>query len=366
MTRRSRRHPHAPSSHRRALPGSAPGTLIPDPEAARTRVRITAYDPERVLEKDINDIGEIRTVLEQWPVVWIQVTGLGDLPVVTQLGELFGLHRLALEDVINVHQRPKVEQYSDYCYIVVRAAHDRDGYGSDQISLFLGKGFVLSFQEREHDFFNPVLERIRGGKGRIRQAGPDHLAYALIDASIDCFFPVLERFGERVEPMEDAIIAHPRMEGLQRIHELRRGLITLRRTAWPLREAMMTLYREPNPWIRDEERIYLRDCYDHVIQIIDLLGNYRDLTSGLMEVYLSSTGNHTNEIMKVLTIISAVFIPMSLIAGIYGMNFPRQIPDLEWHGGFIFALGLMAAVAAGLLILFRLKGWLGGSSSDRS
>lgn len=366
MTRRNRRRPHAPSPHRRALPGSAPGTLIPDPDAARTRVRLTAYDPERVFEKDTNDIGEIRAALGQWPVVWIQVTGLGDLPVVTRLGELFGLHRLALEDVINVHQRPKVEQYPDYCYIVVRAAHDRDGYGSDQISIFLGKDFVLSFQEREHDFFHPVLERIRGGKGRTRKAGPDHLAYALIDAGVDCFFPVLERFGEGIEPLEDAIITRPRVEGLQRIHELRRGLIALRRTAWPLREAMMTLYREPIPWIHDEERIYLRDCYDHMIQIIDLLENYRDLTSGLMEVYLSSTGNRTNEIMKVLTIISAIFIPMSLIAGIYGMNFPNQVPDLEWRGGFLFALGLMAAVAAGLLIFFRLKGWLGGTARDSS
>ncbi len=366
MSRRNRHRPHGSIPRRRALPGSPPGTLIPDPDAAKTQVRIIAYGPERVLEKEIEDIGEIRAVLGQWPVVWVQVTGLGDLPVVTRLGELFGLHRLALEDVVNVHQRPKVEQYKDYCYIVVRAAHDRDGHGSDQISIFLGKDFVLSFQEREHDFFRPVPERIREGKGRSRTAGPDHLAYALIDAAVDCFFPVLERFSEEVESLEDAIITSPSVEGLQRIHELRRGLIALRRTAWPLREAMTTLYREPIPWIRDEERIYLRDCYDHVIQIIDLLENYRDLTSGLMEVYLSSTGNRTNEIMKVLTIISAIFIPMSLIAGIYGMNFPHQVPDLEWRGGFLFALGLMAAVAAGLLIFFRLMGGGGGSAPDRS
>ena len=365
MTRKNRRRRlYAAAFSRRSLPGSAPGTLIADPNAAKTKVRIIAYKAEKVLEKDIEDISAVRSIINEWPVIWVQVTGLRDLAVITQLGEIFNLHRLALEDVINVHQRPKVEQYKDYCFTVVRAVHDREGYASEQVSIFLGKNFVVSFQEGFLDCFDPVLVRIREGKGRMRTAGPDHLAYALIDASIDSFFPVLERYGELVESLEDAIIARPTANGMERIHEMRRGLLTLRRAAWPLREAMSTLYRDPIPFINDEERIYLRDCYDHVIQIMDLLENYRDVTSGLMEVYLSSISNRTNEIMKVLTIISAVFIPMSLIAGIYGMNFSEQMPKLGWHWGFPFAIGLMAAVAFALLLFFRIKGWWGSPDEN--
>lgn len=358
MSRKNRRR-RIQTISRRSLPGSAPGTLIADPEAPKTSMRVMAYDAEKVIEKDIDDASAIPSFLNQWPVAWIQVTGLGGLPVIARLGEIFGIHRLALEDVINVHQRPKVEQYSDYCYIVVRAVDDTAGIDTEQVSIFLGKNFVLSFQERASSCFDPVIQRIREGKGRSRTAGPDHLAYALIDACIDRFFPVLEQYGELIETLEDEIVAQPAAGVIGRIHEIKHGMLTLRRTAWPMREAMAVLYREPIPLIDDEERIYLRDCYDHMVQIIDLLENYRDVTSGLMEVYLSSISNRTNEIMKVLTIISAIFIPLTLIAGIYGMNFPRQMPDLGWRWGFLFALGLMASVAIGLLIYFRIKGWLG-------
>lgn len=361
---RRRRIRHTLAFSRRSLPGSAPGTLIVDPAASKTKIRVVAYDADKVIERDVEDAGSLRAFLSQWPVTWIQVTGLGDLSVITQLGELFGLHRLALEDVINVHQRPKVEQYKDYCYIVVRTVGDAEGFATEQVSIFLGKNFVLSFQECASACFDPIFVRIREGKGRSRTAGPDHLAYALIDACIDRFFPVLERYGEAIEALEDAIIAQPDAAAIERIHEMKRGLLTLRRTAWPMREATTILYREPIPLIDDEERIYLRDCYDHMVQIIDLLENYRDVTSGLMEVYLSSIGNRTNEIMKVLTILSAVFIPLTLIAGIYGMNFQKQVPDLGWRWGFPFALGLMAAVALILLVYFRIRGWLGTASKS--
>jgi magnesium transporter len=251
-----------------------------------------------------------------------------------------------------------VEQYKSYCYIVLRAVRDAGGIASEQVSLFLGKNFVLSFQERLDNSFDPVLARIREGKGRSRTAGPDHLTYALIDAVIDGYFPVLERYGEQLESLEDDIVGRPG-RFFEQIHEMRHGLLSLRRAAWPLRETMNTLYREPIPLIDEEERIYLRDCYDHMVQIIDLLENYRDVASGLMEVYLSSIGNRTNEIMKVLTIISAVFIPLTLIAGVYGMNF-KHMPELEWRWGYpYFAYGLMILVAAILLIYFRVKGWLG-------
>lgn len=360
MARRNRRKIRSSPFSRRSLPGSAPGTLIADPAAPKPVVRIMAYDAEKVVERDVEDLQTIRGYLNQWPVTWIRVTGLGDISVISKLGEIFGLHRLALEDVVNVHQRSKVEQYRSYCYIVLRQVRDSEEFSSEQVSLFLGKNFVLSFEEMAGAHFNPVLERIRKGNGRSRTAGPDHLAYALIDAVIDGYFPVLESFGEKVEMLEDAIVGQPAGLFFEQIHNLRRGLLSLRRAAWPLRETMNTLYREPIPQIDEEERVYLRDCYDHMVQIIDLLENYRDVTSGLMDIYLSSISNRTNEIMKVLTLFTAIFIPMTLIAGIYGMNF-KYMPELDWRIGYPASLALMAAIAVLLLLYFKKKGWIGGS-----
>lgn len=365
MPRKKRKNrSHATMFSRRSLPGSAPGTLIVDPNAPKPVISLVAFGPDKLIEKDIDDVQSVRSYVNQWPVTWINVAGLGDLSVITRLGETFNLHRLALEDVLNVHQRPKVEQYRDYCFIVIRTVKAAEQYDSEQVSIFLGKNFVLSFQEQAGGYFNPVLERIRAATGRTRTAGPDHLTYALIDAVIDCYFPVLEQYGEVLESLEDAIVAQPDSSFMGRIHELRHGLLTLRRVAWPLRETMNILYRDPIPLIDDEERVYLRDCYDHMVQIIDLLENYRDVTSGLMEVYLTSISNRTNEIMKVLTIITAVFVPLTLIAGIYGMNFnpqasPWNMPEIEWRWGYPFALGLMALVAAILLLYFLKKGWMG-------
>ncbi len=371
MARRSRksriRRVHAAIFSRRSLPGSAPGTLIVDPDAPKPVIRLVSFSPDKVIEKQVEDVQAVRSFVGIWPVTWINVAGLGDLSVITKLGEIFNLHRLALEDVLNVHQRPKVEQYKDYIYIVVRLVKDAEKYDSEQISIFFGRNFVLSFQEQSGKYFDPVIERIRAGSGRVRTAGTDHLTYALIDAVIDCQFPVLERFGEVVESLEDSIVAQPDSRLIGQIHGLRQGLLTFRRIAWPMREAMSVLYRDPIPLIDEEERFYLRDCYDHMVQIMDLIENYRDVTSGLMEVFLSSIGNRTNEIMKVLTIISAVFIPLTLISGIYGMNFntkvsPWNMPELDWILGYPFALSLMALVALLLLLFFRKKGWLGKTS----
>jgi magnesium transporter len=370
MSRKNRRQKMRDSAFsRRSLPGSAPGTLIVDPDAPKPVVHVVAYDTQRVVEKDIEDVQMVRSFLGQYPVTWIHVSGLGDLSVITKLGEIFNIHRLALEDVINVHQRPKVEQYRDYCFIVVRAPMEKEGLASEQISIFLGKNYVLSFQEKPGRYFDPVFARIREGKGRTRTAGPDHLTYALIDVIIDGYFPVLEKYGEMVESLEDAIVAQPAGQFIEQIRDMRQGLLALRRAAWPLREAMNTLYRDPIPLIDDEERIYLRDCYDHMVQIIDLLENYRDVTSGLMEVYLSSVSNRTNEIMKLLTMITIVLGSLTLIAGIYGMNFntgvsPWNMPELVWRWGYPFALGLMAAVAITLFLYFRKKGWWGSPEKN--
>jgi len=315
-----------------------------------------AYDQNKVVEKDINDVQAIKEYLGKWPVTWVRVCGLGDLSVITKLGELFNIHRLALEDVINVHQRPKVEQYKNHCYIVVRAVRLQEEFASEQVSIFLGKNFVLSFQEQPGRYFDPVVDRVREGKGRSRTAGPDHLTYALVDAVIDGYFPVLERYGEALETLEDAIISQPSGRFFEQIHEMRHGLLALRRAAWPLRETTNILYREPIPLIDAEERVYLRDCYDHVVQIIDLLENYRDESSGLMEVYLSSISNRTNEVVKVLTIISAIFLPPTLIAGIYGMNF-AHMPELKWLIGYPFSIVLMIMFTVVMVYYFKAKGW---------
>jgi magnesium transporter len=361
MTRKNqKRRAHAAEFSRRSSPGSAPGTLIVDPNAPKSVIRAVCYGQDKIIEQGIEDVQSIRSLLVQWPVTWISVVGLGDLTTVTRLGEIFNLHRLALEDVINVHQRAKVEQYKNYCYIVLRAVSDTEGFASEQVSIFLGKNFVLSFQEQPGHYFDPVLDRVRAGKGRTRTAGPDHLTYALIDAIIDRYFPVLEKYGDSLESLEDAIVSQPTGRFFEQIQEMRHSLLALRRAAWPLRETMNVLYREPIPFIDEEERIYLRDCYDHTVQIIDLLENYRDVTSGLMEVYLSSISNRTNEIMKVLTIVTALFIPATWIAGIYGMNF-KYLPELDWRLGYPFALFLMVAFAVVLLLFFRAKGWLGNS-----
>jgi magnesium transporter len=238
-----------------------------------------------------------------------------------------------------------------------------DRVETDQLSLFLGKDYVLTFQERVGDAFEPVRERIRKSGVRVRDAGPDYLAYCLIDAFIDYYFPVLESYGERLESIEEDVLSRPGPQLVSQTHEVKRDLLTLRRAIWPLRETVNSLVREPSPFISDDTRVYLRDCYDHTIQIIDLLENYRDVASSLMEVYLSSVSNRLNEIMKILTMFTAFFIPLSLIAGIYGMNFntarsPLNMPELNWYLGYPFVLGLMAAVSIGMLTFFKRKGWL--------
>ncbi|MFH1574337.1 MAG: magnesium and cobalt transport protein CorA, partial [Acidobacteriota bacterium] len=280
MSRRHRRRKlRSDRISRRSSPGTAPGTLVVDPQAPRPVIDVIAYGPEKVIEKRLDDPEAVRPIVAAHPVTWVNVTGLGDASVISRIGEIFELHRLALEDVVNVHQRAKVEQYKDNLFIVIREISPEDRLSTEQLSIFLGKNFLVTFQEQPGDPFDPVRERIRKSTGRIRHTGPDQLAYALIDATIDHYFPVLERYGERIESLEDDVIVNPDRRLVALIHEMRHGLLTLRRAAWPLRETVNVLYREPLPLISDETRIYLRDCYDHTVQIIDLLENYRDVAS---------------------------------------------------------------------------------------
>jgi magnesium transporter len=297
------------------------------------------------------------------------VQGLGDEEVLMSLGEVFQLHPLMLEDVVNVPQRPKVEDYGDQLLIIARMVMIKpgDGFISEQVSLILGKHYLTTVQEEpERDCFGPVRHRIKNGKGIIRKQGPDYLAYALLDAVIDGFFPVLEAYGERIEALENEVVTAPSRQTLEKIHLIRRELLDLRRAIWPQRDAITALMRDGSPLISQEVSVYLRDCYDHTIQVLDMVETYRELASSLMDVYLSSISNKMNEVMKVLTVISTVFIPLTFVAGIYGMNFnteksPLNMPELNWYWGYVVCWAVMLTIAAGLIYYFWRKGWFKSS-----
>jgi magnesium transporter len=362
MATRGRRTRIGKRYHR---PGTSPGTLRPPETPAGGPVRVTVldYGPDHVVEKKIDRIEDLRKFCDTPNVTWINVEGLHDVELIERLGEMFGLHRLALEDVLNSGQRPKIEDYGSYHFLVLKSLLVRNGeLETEQISFFLSGNFVITLQEVPGDSFEAVRERIRHGKGQIRRMGPDYLAYALIDALVDEFFPVLERYGERIEELEGKVIANPSPETIQEIHRIKRELLLLRRTAWPEREVINAMQREESDVIRAETQVFLRDCYDHVIQALDMVETYRDLASSLLEVYLSSASNRLNEVMKVLTIISTIFIPLNFIAGVYGMNFDREasplnMPELYWYFGYPTVLAIMAATAGGLVLYFKRKGW---------
>jgi len=347
-------------------PGTAPGTLrAPEERAAAGPVRITVidYSPEKLVEKKIERVEDLEKFCETPTVTWINVEGLGNVEVVEKIGKMFNLHPLALEDVLNCGQRPKLEDYGSYDFLVMRSMFFKEGeLETEQISFFLAGNFVITFQEVPGDSFEAVRERIRKGKGQIRKMGPDYLTYALVDALVDEFFPVLEKYGERIEELENEVILRPSRETIQEIHKIKRELLLLRRAAWPERDVINAMQREESDIIRPETQVFLRDCYDHTIQVIDMIETFRDLSSGMLEVYLSSTSNRLNEVMKVLTIISTIFIPLNFIAGVYGMNFdtrvsPWNMPELEWYFGYPAVLTVMATVGIALVFYFKRKGW---------
>ncbi len=351
---------------RRTPPGATPGTVAVDPEASRPVVRVISYGPDDLQEQQLDDLRRLPDLLDRRPVTWVDVQGLGDAETIHRLGEIFRLHPLALEDVVNTHQRAKVEDYGEYLFIVVRMLAAGERLETEQVSLFLAENFVLTFQERRGDCLEPVRNRLRAAKGRIRKAGPDYLAYALLDAVIDAYFPALERYGEHLDELDDEISNQPAPDTVARIHRMRGELLLLRRAIWPFRDHVGELLRDPNPLISGETRVFLRDCYDHTVQIIDLVETCREMCSDLRDYYLSAVNNRMSEIMKVLTVIATIFIPLGFIAGLYGMNFDPDVsgwnmPELRWSFGYPFALGVMAAVATGQLFYFWRRGWLGRS-----
>ncbi|MGE3539195.1 MAG: magnesium/cobalt transporter CorA [Candidatus Tectimicrobiota bacterium] len=347
--------------------GSSPGTLTPPPNAAsQSLVTAMHYTAESCTETQVHDLEAYLQTAPREGVLWVNVDGLGDVQTLETLGTHFGLHPLSLEDVLHIPQRAKLEDYEHYQFLVFHMAFlAPEALGeTEQVSLFLGSSYVLTFQERlGSDLFDSVRQNLRHNRGRVRQYGSDYLAYALLDATIDGFFPILEDLGERLSDLEEAVLAHPTRETMEDIYAVRRTLLALRRVLWPLRQAVQNFSRDESGLVTDSTRLFLRDCYDHTLQVLDVLENYRELVAGLMETYLSSQSHHLNEVMKVLTIISTIFMPLSFIAGVYGMNFkteisPWNMPELGWAFGYPFSLVLMALIAGAFLVFFWRKGWL--------
>ncbi len=354
---------------RRSGTGAPPGSLVADPAAPVPQISFIAYGRDRFEERALDSAAEVAAVVGSFPVVWINVDGLGDAETVRAVGAAFGLHPLALEDVLNTHQRAKVEPYPGILFTVARMLRlGEKGVDNEQVSYFLGQGFLVTFQEgRPGDVFEPVRARLRSPLSPLRELGADMLLYALVDAVVDHYFPILEGLGERLDAIEDRILSHEGSAALRDLRILKRDLLELRRAAWPLRDAVQSLLRESTPLVHEETRLFLRDCHDHAAQILDLTETDRELAANLMDLYHAEAGQRLNEVMKVLTLIATIFMPLSFIASVYGMNFdttrsPWNMPELKWVWGYPFALGLMAAVAGGLLFYFRKKGWFGRKS----
>jgi len=292
-------------------------------------------------------------------ITWLNIDGL-DPKVIEATGKQYGLHPLLLEDILNTGQRPKCDDYGEYLFLVVKMLKFNEKAAEiqlEQVSLVLGGNYLISFQEDIGDVFDPVRERLKGGKGRLRKMGPDYLAYALMDAIVDQYFVVLEFLDGRVAKLEEELMSNPTQHTLRRIHKLKREMLFIRRAVWPLREAFNMLERTESSMIRESTIIFIRDLYDHTIRIIETIETFQEMLSGMLDIYLSSVSNKMNEVMKVLTVISTIFIPLTFVAGVYGMNF-KYMPELNWRSGYFLILGVMAVVALWMIYYFRRKKWL--------
>ncbi len=346
-------------SHKRGLPPGTP-VHVGEKKTETTKITIVDYDEEQFQELEVETLDECIQFRDSPAVTWITVDGVDQVEILERLGECFGLHPLVVEDIVNTEQRPKVEDYGEYIYIVLKMLHYDAAAReviTEQASLVLGERYVISFQEREGDVFDPIRERITSNKGRIRKMGADYLAYAIMDSIVDNYFVVLEMLGDEVEFLEEELVTNPTPVTLQTIHELKREMLFLRKSVWPLREVVGALERGGSRLIAESTGVYWRDVYDHTIQVIDAVETLRDMLSGILDIYLSSMSNRMNEVMKVLTIIATIFIPLTLITGIYGMNF-RYMPELEWRWGYFVVWVVMLTVGISMVAYFRRRKWL--------
>lgn len=339
-----------------------PGTLIHVGEKKSETVALSLfrYNKDVLEEKKMEDSGEFVLEKDFRGVCWVDLSGIHDIPTVENIGSTFNIHPLVQEDILNTYHRPKFEESEEYLFLVLKMLmYDPEAKNviSEQVSFVLGPNFLVTFQEQEGDVFNPVRERLRKAQGRIRKMGPDYLLYALMDAVVDNYFLVLEAIGEELEILEDQLLENPTPGVLQTVHKLKREMIFLRKAVWPLRELINGLQKTGSKLVKKTTVVYFRDIYDHTIQVIETVETYRDMVSGLQDLYLSSVSNKMNEVMKVLTIIATIFIPLTFIAGIYGMNF-EFMPELKWKSGYFIIWGIMAVIALVMLFHFKRKKWL--------
>jgi magnesium transporter len=359
---------------RHGPPGSPPATLVPhlvDGKGRKPVITIIEYDKEHFEERETTDIDGLVDHLDNRKVTWINIDGLGDVEALKALGKNFNLHPLALEDVLNTGQRPKLEQAPDYLFIVAQMVYEDKvkTICGEQVSLFLGQNFIITVQEEgEYDVFDPVRGRLRTAAGTLRNSKADYLAYALLDSIIDHYYPVLEKLGTALEDLEDRLLAKPSRRMMNELHEYKRNLAQLRRFIWPLRDVINGLLHDSSGFISEPTRVYLRDCYDHAVQLMDFVESYKELSAGLMELYHSSVSLRTNEVMRVLTVITSIFIPLTFIVGVYGMNFqpesrtgeklPLNMPELYQPHGYVVVMSIMALIAITQLVIFKKMKWL--------
>ena len=347
--------------------GLPPGSLVHVGEKMTEKVKITMlnYDADHYELSEVDSPEACFPYKDRAAVTWINIDGLHDVSLIESIGNHFDIHPLIIEDILNTHQRPKTDMFEDNIYLVLKM-HSFDieakQVDTEQLSIIFGENYVLTFQEKESDMFNQLRKRLEANKGRVRKLGADYLAYTIIDSVIDHYFKVIEGLGDEIEVIEDEVMTDPVPHTLHKIHILKTEILQLRKSVWPLREVISGLEREETALIKKTTKIYIRDLYDHTVQVIDTIETQRDIISGLLDVYLSSLSNRMNEIMKVLTLFAAIFIPLTFIAGIYGMNFntansPFNMPELNWYMGYPFALGLMTAVGIGLYLYFRKRNW---------
>jgi len=343
--------------------GLPPGSLvyIGSEQSEKVKIRLIDYSDKKIREKELKTVEECFPFKETPTVTWIDIDGIKHTEIIEKIGKCFGLHPLVLEDIVNTEQRPKIEDFKNYVFIVLKMLSYDEKHADikvEQVSLILGRNFVISFQDNvEGDVFDNVRQRLRTNRGRLRKMGADYLVYSLMDAIVDNYFIILEKIGERIEDMEDELLLKPHAEIIKEINKLKRSTIFLRKSVWPLREVVSIMERGEIPLIKKETTVYFRDIYDHSIQIIDNIETLRDILAGMLEIYLSSLSYKMNEIMKVLTIIATIFIPLTFVVGIYGMNF-HYMPELEWHWGYPLVWLTMLFIAGMMLYYFRRKQWM--------
>ncbi|OVE75510.1 magnesium and cobalt transport protein CorA [bacterium F11] len=343
--------------------GLAPGTLIHvgEQKMGKTQITLLDFESSGLTEKKIASLEEAIPIKEKPnTTTWINIDGLHDPSLVQIAGDHMGIHPLVLEDILNTGQRPKMEDHESYLFITLKMYQLDDAQihpVAEQVSLIVGENYMLSFQEREGDVFEGVRNRLRAGKTKIRGLGPDYLMYALLDAVVDGYFIILEKLGDRIEVLEEDVLSSPSPETMKAIHQMKRETILLRKAIWPLREVVNNLNRSDTKLIGDHTRLYLKDLYDHTIQVMDTIESFRDVLAGLLDIYLSSVSNRMNNVMKVLTIFATIFMPLTFIAGIYGMNF-ETMPELHWKWGYPIILLIMFGMGIGMWRFFKKRGWL--------